>query len=103
VPPLGLRPADAANALGVSMSTLDRLTRMGEIACVKLDRAKIYYYEELRRWICSKTEAARKCSGSVAGDSPCPPSIELQPIAYTIRSGYYGHHEDPKRTTADGD
>jgi excisionase family DNA binding protein len=58
-PPLGLRPRDAARTLGVSLSTLERLTRSGEIACVKLPRAKIYSREELRRWLDVKTEASR--------------------------------------------
>jgi len=57
--PLGLRPSDAARTLGVSESTLERLTKAGEIACVKLSRVKIYSREELRRWLAVKTEASR--------------------------------------------
>lgn len=55
-PPLALRPADATKALGISQSTLERLTRAGEIPCVKLDRAKIYPYHALQRWLTERAE-----------------------------------------------
>jgi len=54
VPPLGMRVVDAARTLGVSPSTLERLTKAGEIRCIKLNRAKIYPYDELQRWMASK-------------------------------------------------
>jgi excisionase family DNA binding protein len=62
VPPLGMRVADAARTLGVSPSTLERLTKAGEIRCIKLSRAKIYSYEELQRWMASKA-----CAGMPTG------------------------------------
>jgi excisionase family DNA binding protein len=54
VPPLGMRVVDAARTLGVSPSTLERLTKAGEIRCIKLNRAKIYPYDELQLWMASK-------------------------------------------------
>jgi excisionase family DNA binding protein len=63
MPPLGMRVADAARTLGISPSTLDRLTKAGEIQCIKLNRAKIYPYEELQRWM-----ASRACAGMPPGD-----------------------------------
>lgn len=58
VPPLGMRVVDAARTLGISPSTLERLAKAGEIKCIKLNRAKIYPYEELQRWMASKACAA---------------------------------------------
>jgi excisionase family DNA binding protein len=49
-----MRVVDAARTLGVSQSTLERLTKAGEIKCIKLNRAKIYPYDELQRWMASK-------------------------------------------------
>ncbi len=39
---LALRPRQAAAAIGVSVSTLERLTRSGEIAVVRLGRCRLY-------------------------------------------------------------
>jgi excisionase family DNA binding protein len=47
---IGLRPKEAAGSLGISVATLNRLTEAGEIRCIKLARAKIYYRCELERW-----------------------------------------------------
>jgi excisionase family DNA binding protein len=57
--PLALRPVQAARTLGISKSTLDRLTKSGEITCFRIARAKMYAFEELRRWLTEKTEEAR--------------------------------------------
>jgi excisionase family DNA binding protein len=38
IDPLALRPRDAAAALGISLSTLDRLTRDGQIPHVRVNR-----------------------------------------------------------------
>lgn len=40
--PLGLRPRQAAAKLGVSISTLERLTKAGRIPRVKLPRGVVY-------------------------------------------------------------
>jgi excisionase family DNA binding protein len=39
---LALRPREAAAAIGVSLSTLERLTKAGEIPVVKLGRVRLY-------------------------------------------------------------
>jgi excisionase family DNA binding protein len=59
IPKLGLRPREAAKSIGVSLSTLQRLTKTGELASVKLARATIYYQQELERWLGVRTELAR--------------------------------------------
>ena len=40
--PLGLRPRQAAAKLGISISTLERLTKAGRIPRVKLPRGVVY-------------------------------------------------------------
>lgn len=51
VDPLALRPRDAAAALGISPSTLDRLNRAGQIPHVKINRFVLYRVESLRKWL----------------------------------------------------
>jgi excisionase family DNA binding protein len=60
VPPVGLRSREAARALGISESTLRRLTQAGEISCIKRNRLKIYAYDELQRWVRDETQAQTK-------------------------------------------
>jgi excisionase family DNA binding protein len=55
---LVLRPRDAAKALGLSTSTLNRLARAGEIKCIRLDRITLYPVEALESWLKSKLEGA---------------------------------------------
>jgi excisionase family DNA binding protein len=74
VPPLGMRVADAARTLGISPSTLQRLTKAGEIKCIKLNRAKIYPYEELQRWMACKTYGGMPTGGRAAGGASPRPS-----------------------------
>jgi len=52
-----LRPRDAAKALGLSTSTLNRLVRAGEIKCIRLDRITLYPIEVLEAWLKSKLES----------------------------------------------
>ncbi len=40
--PLALRSREAAAAIGVSLSTLDRLTRSGELVASRLGRVRLY-------------------------------------------------------------
>ncbi len=54
---LVLRPRDAAKALGLSTSTLNRLVRAGEIKCIRLDRITLYPIEVLEAWLKSKLES----------------------------------------------
>lgn len=57
--PIGLRPRDAAAALGISLSTLARLTRAGEIPVAKVGRCTCYPVAPLKAWL-----AARSHGGS---------------------------------------
>ena len=51
ISPLGLRRVDAAKALSIIVATLDRLTKRGELKCVKTDAIVIYPVHELKRWL----------------------------------------------------
>lgn len=51
VPPLALRPKDAAKVLGISPRLLWSLTNRNEIPHVRLGRAVLYPVTELRRWL----------------------------------------------------
>jgi excisionase family DNA binding protein len=61
---LVLRPRDAAKALGLSTSTLNRLARAGEIQCIRLDRMTLYPVDALESWLKSKLESPEKKGGS---------------------------------------
>jgi len=52
-----LRPRDAAKALGLSASTLNRLVRTGEIKCIRLDRITLYPMEVLEAWLKAKLDS----------------------------------------------
>lgn len=56
IEPLALRPRDAAAARGISPSTLNRLTRAGEIPHVKINRLILYTVESLKRWLREREE-----------------------------------------------
>ncbi len=49
--PLSLRPQQAAAWLGVSVSTLNRLTRTGKIPRLTIGRIVLYRVETLRNWL----------------------------------------------------
>lgn len=51
---LALRPREAAAALGVSLSTLERLTRSGQITAVKLGRVRLYEISVLAAFLESR-------------------------------------------------
>lgn len=53
---LVLRPRDAAKALGLSTSTLNRLARAGEIKCIRLDHVTLYPMEVLKAWLRAKLD-----------------------------------------------
>ena len=46
-----LRPRQAADRLGVSVSTLNRLTRTGKIPRLTIGRIVLYRVETLRKWL----------------------------------------------------
>ncbi|MEM7754874.1 MAG: helix-turn-helix domain-containing protein [Planctomycetota bacterium] len=48
---IGLRPRDAARALGISERKLWSLTNAGEIPHVRLGRAVVYPVRELEAWL----------------------------------------------------
>ena len=56
IEPLALRPKQAAEVLGISQSTLERLTRAGEIPHFKVQRCTRYSVEVLKNWLVSRTE-----------------------------------------------
>ena len=51
-----LTKAEAAQALGVSPSTLDRLRREAGLPCVKLDGLALFRPESLRAWAAAREE-----------------------------------------------
>jgi excisionase family DNA binding protein len=51
LPAICLRPRKAAEAIGISLSTLERLTRAGEIPTAKLGRCTVYPVDALKAWI----------------------------------------------------
>lgn len=59
-PPLALRPREAAAAIGVSPSTLDRLTKAGEIAVVPAGRCRLYLLADLEAYLTSRRVIAEK-------------------------------------------
>lgn len=59
-PPLALRPREAAATLGVSPSTLDRLTKAGEIAVVPAGRCRLYLVSDLEHYLTSRRVVAAK-------------------------------------------
>lgn len=54
--PLALRPREAARALGISESSLERLRRAGKVQSAKLGNARIYLRADLQACL----EAARE-------------------------------------------
>ncbi len=54
-PPLALRPRKAAEVLGISESTLDRLTRAGAIPHAKVGSIVLYPTAALKRWLADRT------------------------------------------------
>ena len=51
---LALRRADAARMLDISVPTLDRLVKAGEIPRVKLPGAVLFSVDSLRTWLHSR-------------------------------------------------
>ncbi len=59
-PALALRPREAAAAIGVSPSTLDRLTKAGEIGYVPAGRCRLYLVSDLTSYLTSRRVIAEK-------------------------------------------
>lgn len=51
---LALRPREAAAAINVSVSTLERLTKSGKISVVKLGRVRLYELSVLEEFLKSR-------------------------------------------------
>lgn len=56
---LSLRPRDAAAALGVSISTIERLTKSGDLPSVKLGRVVLYPVSSLKQFLNLRTQVAK--------------------------------------------
>lgn len=56
VPFLALRPRQAAEALGISEATLDRLTKDRRMPVIRLDRAVLYPLKELSEWLSGQVD-----------------------------------------------
>jgi excisionase family DNA binding protein len=55
-PAISLRPRKAAEAIGISLSTLERLTRAGEIPTAKIGRVTVYPVDALKGWLSGRTK-----------------------------------------------
>lgn len=62
--PLVLTPPEAAKALGISVSTLARLTKQGRIPCRRISRRLIRYSIEDIRAVANGTDAASKAGAA---------------------------------------
>lgn len=64
LPPLAMRPKDAAKALGISARHLWQLTHDGHVPCVRVGSGKrqtvLYPADSLRDWLASKAREPRR-------------------------------------------
>jgi excisionase family DNA binding protein len=67
IAPLALRPREAAAALGLSVSTVERLTRAGKLPCVKLGRSVLYPVAMLEEFLRAQAEQAQGSYFAQAG------------------------------------
>lgn len=58
VPPMALRPREAALALSISLSTLDRLTKSGAIAVIRVGNCRLYRLATLDAYLQSRETVA---------------------------------------------
>ena len=58
-PQLALRPREAAAAIGVSLSTLDRLTKSGVILAARVGRVRLYRWATLDAFLASRETAEK--------------------------------------------
>ena len=59
-PTLAVRPREAAASLGVSVKTLERLTKANEIASVLIGRARVYELSALEEFLKSRRVAGQE-------------------------------------------
>jgi excisionase family DNA binding protein len=62
VPAISLRPRQAAQALSISLSTLERLTKSGEIPATKIGRCNLYAVDSLKAWLDLRSKGGRHAS-----------------------------------------
>jgi excisionase family DNA binding protein len=62
IAPLALRPREAAAMMGISVSSLTRLTKAGEIPCIKNGNKVFYRVATLDAWL-----ARRESGGNDSG------------------------------------
>ena len=55
-PRLAYRSREAADKLSISLSSLERLTKQGEIPVSRVGRLKLYSHELLVKWLNSKSQ-----------------------------------------------
>ena len=58
MPPLALRPREAAATLSISLSTLDRITRSGAIAVSRVGNCRLYRLATLDAYLQSRETVA---------------------------------------------
>lgn len=58
-PAISLRPREAAAALGISLSHLERLTKAGDIPAAKVGRCTLYPVKGLTQWLDAQTQGGR--------------------------------------------
>jgi hypothetical protein len=51
IPPLALRPRDAAVALGISERLLQRWAKYEDLPCVRIGQVVLYPIDEIRQWL----------------------------------------------------
>jgi excisionase family DNA binding protein len=59
-PQLALRPREAAAAIGVSPSTLERIVKAGEIAYVPAGRCRLFLVSDLETYLTTRRVIAEK-------------------------------------------
>lgn len=57
IPPLALRQAPAAEALGISLRLLQVLTKAGEVPHLRLGKAVLYPVRDLEQWLSERAAA----------------------------------------------
>jgi hypothetical protein len=57
VPPLALRPRDAAVALGISERLLQQWAKHEDLPCVRIGQVVLYPVDEIRLWLWQRAVA----------------------------------------------
>jgi excisionase family DNA binding protein len=70
---LGLRPREAARALGIGERLLWEMTKSREIPHVRIGRAVVYPVTLLERWLQSRCEPTTAGVAANSGERPLPP------------------------------